>query len=270
MLFKLALRNSRRSRKENGLFFSALLVSVIAFYMILSLAKQDVMVFLSQVESVSVARILSMLPLFFGFTLVILFFLVYGAGRYQMERRSHEFGVCMMMGMSPRKLFALLIAENLGTSLAALAVGLPAGILCSEFTSLVVGRLVGLDLLDHTWAVSLGAVLGTALSFLGVNLGAALLLSGGTVRQEIGALLADRWETVHAASHPLRWGGLAWCWALPVWGLPIPGPFGDGRGAEFSPWGRPSCWACCPPFSSFMASGGWSPFWPIGPGPIVG
>ena len=31
MFFNLALRNSRRSRKENGLFFASLLISVVAF-----------------------------------------------------------------------------------------------------------------------------------------------------------------------------------------------------------------------------------------------
>ena len=77
MFFKLAFRNGRRSRKENGLFFSTLLITVIAFYIILSLPNQDVMIFLQQMESDAVKRLISMLPLFFGTALVILFFLVY-------------------------------------------------------------------------------------------------------------------------------------------------------------------------------------------------
>ena len=87
MFFKLAFRNGRRSRKENGLFFSTLLITVIAFYIILSLPNQDVMIFLQQMESDAVKRLISMLPLFFGAALVILFFLVYYAGKYQMQRR---------------------------------------------------------------------------------------------------------------------------------------------------------------------------------------
>ena len=51
MFFELITRNSRRSRKENGLFFTTLLVSVIAFYIILSLSHQDVMLFLKTMES---------------------------------------------------------------------------------------------------------------------------------------------------------------------------------------------------------------------------
>ncbi len=50
MFSKLISRNSRRNRKENGLFFSSLLISIIAFYIILSLSHQDVMLFGSRRE----------------------------------------------------------------------------------------------------------------------------------------------------------------------------------------------------------------------------
>ena len=51
MFSNLILRNSRRSRKENGLFFSSLVISIVAFYMILSISTQDVMLFLQKMES---------------------------------------------------------------------------------------------------------------------------------------------------------------------------------------------------------------------------
>ena len=35
MFFQLVKRNSRRSRKENGLFFASLLISIIDIYIIL-------------------------------------------------------------------------------------------------------------------------------------------------------------------------------------------------------------------------------------------
>lgn len=37
MFSNLILRNSKRSRKENGLFFSSLVISIVAFYIILVL-----------------------------------------------------------------------------------------------------------------------------------------------------------------------------------------------------------------------------------------
>lgn len=85
MFFKLILRNSKRSRKENGLFFSSLLVAVMAFYVILSLPRQDVMVFLSQMESDAVEKLLTLIPAFYGMTLFLLFFLIYYASRFQLS-----------------------------------------------------------------------------------------------------------------------------------------------------------------------------------------
>ena len=79
MFYKLISRNSKRERKENGLFFSSLLVSIIAFYIILSLSHQDVMIFLAKMESDAVDRLLALIPVFYGMTLFILFFLIYYA-----------------------------------------------------------------------------------------------------------------------------------------------------------------------------------------------
>ena len=107
MFSELVKRNSRRSRRENGLFFTSLLISIIAFYIILSLSHQDVMVFLQRMESNAVNRLLTLVPVLYGLTLFILFFLVYYANRFQLARRRHEFGVYLMLGMQRRKLFAL-------------------------------------------------------------------------------------------------------------------------------------------------------------------
>ena len=50
-------------------------------------------------------------------TLGILFFLIYFACKYQFERRRHEFGVYLMLGMRRRKLFGMLLAEDFLTSI---------------------------------------------------------------------------------------------------------------------------------------------------------
>ena len=191
MFFKLVSLNSRRSRKENGLFFSSLLISVLAFYMILSLPQQDVMLFLNRMESYAIDRLLSMIPILYGVTLFLLFFLIYYAGRYQLERRRHEFGVCLMLGMRRGRLFAMLLLEELGSSLLSLAVGLPAAVLLSELVSLATVRLTGIGIIGHQTTLSWKAVLWTAAGFLLIRLAAFLILSGRISRQEIDSLLAD-------------------------------------------------------------------------------
>lgn len=190
MFSELVKRNSRRSRRENGLFFASLLIAIIAFYIILSLSHQDVIVFLKTMESDAVNRLLTLVPVLYGLTLFILFFLVYYANRFQLARR-HEFGVYLMLGMQRRKLFGMLLAEDLRSSLIALAIGLPAAVLISEVISLVTARLVGLGIVGHQFTLSLSAIGWTAVGFLAIKLLASLILSGKIVRQEIGALLTQ-------------------------------------------------------------------------------
>jgi hypothetical protein len=191
MFSELLKRNSRRSRRENGLFFASLLIAIIAFYIILSLSHQDVIVFLKTMESDAVNRLLTLVPVLYGLTLFILFFLVYYANRFQLARRRHEFGVYLMLGMQRRKLFGMLLAEDLRSSLIALAIGLPAAVLISELISLVTARLVGLGIVGHQFTLSLSAIGWTAVGFLAIKLLASLILSGKIVRQEIGALLTE-------------------------------------------------------------------------------
>lgn len=191
MFSELVKRNSRRSRRENGLFFTSLLIAIIAFYIILSLSHQDVMVFLQRMESNAVNRLLTLVPALYVMTLCILFFLVYYANRFQLARRRHEFGVYLMLGMQRRKLFGMLLAEDLRSSLIALAIGLPAAVLISELISLVTARLVGLGIVGHQFTLSLSAIGWTAAGFLAIKLLASLILSGKIVREEIGALLTE-------------------------------------------------------------------------------
>lgn len=191
MFFKLINRNSKRNWKENSLFFSSLLVSIIAFYIILSLPQQDVMIFLAKMESDAVNRLMTMIPAFYGLTLVILFFLIYYASKYQLERRKHEFGVYLMMGMRRTKLFAMLLVEDFRNSVVSLIVGLPIAVLLSELISLITARLVGIGIVSHQISFSLHAVLWTTAGFLLIKFVAFLILSGKISRQEIGSLLVE-------------------------------------------------------------------------------
>ena len=191
MFFKLAMRNSRRSRKENGLFFASLVVSIVAFYIILALSHQDVMIFLKSLESDAVNSLLQIAAVFYVFSLIMLFFLIYYASKYQLERRRHELGMYIMMGMRRSKLFALLMAEDLGSSVLALIIGLPIAVLVSEVVSILTARLVGLGVIGHHVSFSLQAVVLTTVGFILIKLAAFVILSGKLARKQIGDLLVD-------------------------------------------------------------------------------
>jgi len=170
MFSKLVSRNSKRDRKNNGLYFSSMVLSIISFYIILSLSHQDVMIFLKQIESDAVNKLFSMIPILYVATLFILFFLVYFASSMQMERRKHEFGVYLTLGMRRTKLFLLLLLEDLRNSVLALGVGLPISILISELISLITAKIVGLGIIEHQFSLSTTALLYTVIGFLAVKL----------------------------------------------------------------------------------------------------
>lgn len=189
MFSELIVRNSKRDRKNNGLYLGSMIISVIAFYIILSLSHQDVMLFLKKMESDAVNRLLAIVPVFYLASLAILFFLVYFASGMQIERRKHELGVCLTLGMRRSKLFLMLLLEDMRNNTITLAAGLPIAIVISELISLITAKAVGLGIIEHKISLSFTAVLFTVIGFLTVKLIALVFLSAKTASREIGELL---------------------------------------------------------------------------------
>lgn len=192
MLSKLIVRNSKKIRKDNSLFFIATVIVVIAFYIILSLSNQDVIKFLRKMESNAVNRLLSMIPIFYGFTLAILLFLVYFSTGLQMERRKHEFGVYLVLGMKRSKLFKILLLEDLRNSFISLSIGLPIAVFLSELISLIILKLVGVGIIGHRFFVSFSGICFTILGFLTIKIIVFIILSRKIVKNEIGELLFNK------------------------------------------------------------------------------
>jgi len=108
-----------------------------------------------------------------------------------LERRKHEFGIYLMLGMRRSKLFFMLLAEDFRSSITALFMGLPIAILLSELISLVTARLAGLGIIGHQISISFQAILWTAVGFYLIKFIAFLILSGKIASQEIGSLLVE-------------------------------------------------------------------------------
>lgn len=189
MFYRLISLNSKRSRKEGALYFISMVIAIVSFYIILSLSHQDVMLFLRKMESDAVNRLFTIIPAFFIMSLFILFFLVYYVSRMEMDRRRHEFGLYLTLGMRPKKLFIMLLFEDMRNSLLALGVGLAAALMLSEFISLITAKVVGLGIIGHSFSLSKEAVLFTILGFLLVKISAFLLLSAKYAGKEPAELL---------------------------------------------------------------------------------
>lgn len=158
MFFNLTWRNAKRSRSENLIYFLTMITAVAMFYIVLSLGQQDVIRFLSEIESDAVERLLTnLLPTVYLCALLFVFFLVVFANKYQLECRSRELGLYLMFGMTKIKLFIQIMTEGLITSFLALLGGLVCGGFLSEAISLTTARLVGHGIITHQLSFSVSA-----------------------------------------------------------------------------------------------------------------
>lgn len=191
MFYSLVKRNSKRNRKENGLFFVSLIISIVAFYIILSLKEQDVIIFLKTMESDALHKLFMLIPALYVMSLFILFFLVYFAGKYQLDRRSRELGMYMMLGMKRSKLLLMLFAEELYNSVLSLVIGLPVAVFISEIISLVTAKVVGLGIISHHFSLSVSAVIWTIIGYFLIRFAALIILCVQFTSKEVTELLNE-------------------------------------------------------------------------------
>ncbi|BAB04006.1 ABC transporter permease [Halalkalibacterium halodurans] len=194
MFSKLIYRHAKRSRKENLIYFATLITAVASFYIILSLGKQDIILFLREFESDAIDKLLALMPIVYLFALFLLFFLILFANQYQLNRRSKEFGLYLMLGMRKERLVLQLIAEGFITSIFALVGGILIGGFLAEIISLTVSKLVGQGIIGHQMTLSLSAIFFTIIGFLFIQFVALVILGGRLFKQEVHQLLYEQMD----------------------------------------------------------------------------
>lgn len=165
MLFKLSLRNIRRSLKDYAIYFFTLVLGVAIFYIFNSLESQTVMMEISQTTHSMIDLMKAIMPVLSIFVAVVLGSLIIYASRFLMKRRKKEFGIYMTLGMSKVQISRILLIETFATGLFSLAVGLIAGIFLSQFTSILVANMFEADMTGFQFVFSLPALLITVLLF---------------------------------------------------------------------------------------------------------
>lgn len=201
MFSRLIYRNAKRSRKENFIYFATLITAVASFYIILSLGKQDVILFLKEFESDAIDKLLAQMPIVYLFALFLLFFLVLFANRYQLNRRSKEFGLYLMLGTRKERLIRGLLAEGFVTSVLALIGGLLIGVFLAEIISLTVSRFVGQGIIGHQISLSVSAIFFTIIGFLFIQFIALIILGGRLFHQEVHQLLYGQMDKKQDMGH---------------------------------------------------------------------
>lgn len=162
MLFKLALRNVRRSVRDYAIYFVTLLFGVAVFYAFNSIGQQKI---LFDLEQSATERMFDATQYLLGmFSVVVAFvlaFLIMYANRFLIRRRKHEFGTYLTLGMSPGQTSRIVLYETASVGLASLVAGLALGVLLSQALSFATAALFGVSMTGYRFVFSKDALLMT-------------------------------------------------------------------------------------------------------------
>lgn len=165
MLFKLSVKNMKKSMKDYAIYFLTLILGVAIFYVFNALDGQKAMLGLSQSGYQMVDLMVQLISLVSGLVAFILGFLIVYANNFLIKRRKKEFGVYMMLGMGKGGISGILFGETILIGILSLGVGLLLGVFASQFMSILVAKLFEADVTAYTFTISTAAVQKTILNF---------------------------------------------------------------------------------------------------------
>lgn len=165
MLFKLSLRNIKKSFKDYAIYFFTLILGITIFYTFNSLETQSVMLNLSKSNNGSITMITTVLSAISVFVAFVLGFLIIYANRFLMKRRNKEFGIYMTLGMGKGSISKIILFETILIGLISLIVGIVLGIAMSQVMSIVVANMFEADMNKFKFVVSNSAIIKTILYF---------------------------------------------------------------------------------------------------------
>lgn len=165
MLFKISVKNIRKSFKDYAVYFFTLILGVAVFYVFNAIDSQTVMLDVRKNVYDIIKLINEMLSGVSVFVSCVLGFLIIYASRFLIKRRNKEFGIYLTLGMSKRKISIILFFETLLIGIVSLVVGLFLGAVLSQFMSILVANLFDADMTKFKFTFSSKACVKTLLYF---------------------------------------------------------------------------------------------------------
>ena len=165
MLFKLSLKNMKKSFKDYAIYFITLVLGVAVFYMFNSLDSQEAMLKVSSSTKEIIKLMINMLGMVSVFIAIILGLLIVYANNFLINRRKKEFGIYMTLGMSKRQISKILLIETIFVGVISLLIGLVIGIFVSQLMSILVAKLFQADMTKFEFVFSKNACIKTCLYF---------------------------------------------------------------------------------------------------------
>ena len=165
MLFKLSIKNMKKSFKDYAIYFLTLLLGVAIFYMFNSLDSQEAMLQVSNSTRDIIKLMISMLGYVSVFVAVVLGLLIVYANNFLINRRKKEFGIYMTLGMGKRQISKIILMETILVGIISLIVGLIIGIFASQFMSVLVAKMFEADMSKFQFVFSKDACVKTCIYF---------------------------------------------------------------------------------------------------------
>ena len=165
MLFKLSIKNMKKSFKDYAIYFLTLVLGVAIFYMFNSLDSQEAMLQVSNSTRDIIKLMISMLGYVSVFVAVVLGLLIVYANNFLINRRKKEFGIYMTLGMGKRQISKIIILETIFVGIISLIVGLVIGIFASQFMSVLVAKMFEADMSNFQFVFSKTACIKTCVYF---------------------------------------------------------------------------------------------------------
>lgn len=165
MLFKLSLRNIRKSFKDYAIYFFTLILGVAIFYVFNAIESQTVLLNVKSSTYEVIKLMINMLSGVSVFVAFVLGFLIIYASRFLMRRRHKEFGIYLTLGMSKRKISSILFIETIVIGIISLIVGLLLGSVLSQLMSILVANMFEADMTKFEFVFSASAFKKTLIYF---------------------------------------------------------------------------------------------------------
>lgn len=165
MLFKLSLKNMKKSIKDYAIYFLTLVLGVAIFYMFNSIDSQQAMLQVSQSQRDIIKMMIAMLGYVSVFVAVILGLLIVYANNFLINRRKKEFGIYMTLGMGRRQISKIILIETIFVGVISLIIGLIVGVFASQFMSIVVAKMFEADMSEFQFVFSIDSCVKTCIYF---------------------------------------------------------------------------------------------------------
>lgn len=165
MFYKIALNNVKRSFKDYSIYFLTLTFAVCIFYSFNSIETQTSVLEISKSSKSYMESLNKLIAGTSVFVSFILGGLIIYANNFLVKKRKKEFGIYMTLGMSKGKISSILIMETFFIGLLSLIVGILLGIIVSQGLSVIIAKLLVVDMDKYKFIVSVSAIIKSSLYF---------------------------------------------------------------------------------------------------------